>query len=381
MSVTNDIPLGLVQAMIIVDSNSYVFPLSDNAEHPKFLLPINNTPLIHYPLYWLLANNIYEVYIFVDDAQKQRLKASIKVFEQDEKTTQLSINVLEYEDLSSFTDKLKIVADKCRHLLMNIPDDFVSNYSPSSMLKEQIKNNNSITIVFQKLKNQSGMLVGFSNEDEVVMLEENLDNSIKPKYCVLKNQRNIVLDRTLSETKIVVLSKNIIDYVIKNEIYADNINDLINILIEYKNSGELSEEKYPNSPYSCDVSDEVFSKLPNIRRKELDCKLCVAHILPDDTLYRATRNSKNYRNMNLEWQKEKDGNILGKNVSIGTGTIIKNSILLDDTVIGNNVKLNRVILSFKGVIEDDCKLTSCEIGPECIVKKGTDSSDECFHDH
>ncbi len=60
--------------------------------------------------------------------------------------------------------------------------------------------------------------------------------------------------------------------------------------------------------------------------------------------------------------------ILFRGVSIGENTVVKNSIIMQDGVIGNNVSLDYVICDKNAVIRDGRHLAGCEGTPFCITK-------------
>jgi len=62
--------------------------------------------------------------------------------------------------------------------------------------------------------------------------------------------------------------------------------------------------------------------------------------------------------------------IIFRGVKVSRGTIIKNSILMQDTITGENVELNAIITDKDVVIRDNRKLSGCETHP-FFIKKGS----------
>ncbi len=60
--------------------------------------------------------------------------------------------------------------------------------------------------------------------------------------------------------------------------------------------------------------------------------------------------------------------ILFRGVSIGENTVVKNSIIMQDCVIGDNVSMDYVICDKNAVIRDGRTLAGCEGTPFCITK-------------
>ena len=63
-----------------------------------------------------------------------------------------------------------------------------------------------------------------------------------------------------------------------------------------------------------------------------------------------------------------ENSILFRGVKVGKGSIIKNSIVMQDNVIGENVSLDCVITDKNVVIRDRRVLSGCEVRPYCIPK-------------
>ena len=63
-----------------------------------------------------------------------------------------------------------------------------------------------------------------------------------------------------------------------------------------------------------------------------------------------------------------ENSILFRGVKVGKGSVVKNSIILQDTVIGENVSLNCVVTDKNVVIRDRRMLSGCEIQPYFLPK-------------
>ena len=63
-----------------------------------------------------------------------------------------------------------------------------------------------------------------------------------------------------------------------------------------------------------------------------------------------------------------ENSILFRGVKVGKGSVVKNSIIMQDTVIGENVNLNCVVTDKNVVIRDRRMLSGCEIQPYFLPK-------------
>ena len=60
--------------------------------------------------------------------------------------------------------------------------------------------------------------------------------------------------------------------------------------------------------------------------------------------------------------------IIFKGVKIGEGTVVKDSILMQDTVVGENAKINCVIADKDVSIKDNVELSGAPTFPICLAK-------------
>ncbi len=63
-----------------------------------------------------------------------------------------------------------------------------------------------------------------------------------------------------------------------------------------------------------------------------------------------------------------ENSILFRGVKVGRGTVVRNSIVMQDTIIGENVRMNCVITDKNVVIRDRRELSGCEIQPYFLAK-------------
>ena len=63
-----------------------------------------------------------------------------------------------------------------------------------------------------------------------------------------------------------------------------------------------------------------------------------------------------------------ENSILFRGVKVGKGAVVRNSVIMQDTVIGDGVKLNCVITDKNVVIRDNRVLSGCEVQPYFLAK-------------
>lgn len=242
--------------------------------------------------------------------------------------------------------------------------DIVCNLNYDEILENHIKNNADITLIYVKkdaeyLKNSTNntVLELADNRVKGVYFDPNVNGEVNlyTNVCIMK--------RTLLQTLITdAYSHNYNHF--GQDVLARNVNTLrIN---GYLHNGYYMVLKTLLSYYqeslnflNKEIRDEVF--------RNVDVFTKVKDSAP--TKYGANaviKNSLIADGCTIEGTVE--NSIIFRGVKIGRGTVVKNSILMQGTVTGENVNLNAIITDKSVVIKDRRSLSGCETHPFYISK-------------
>lgn len=243
--------------------------------------------------------------------------------------------------------------------------DTVCNMNFDDILRFHVKRNSDITIVYVK-KDFSDL----KDSDNNIVLNIDKGERVKDLYFNPRLQGEVnlytnvcILKRSLLQTLIADAFSHGYSH-FSHDILARNVNNLriyayehkgyfvaINSLTEYyKESLKFLEKP---------VRDEIFRKV--------DVYTKVKDSAP--TRYGASavvKNSLIADGCVIEGTVE--NSIIFRGVKVGRGTVVKNSILMQGTITGENVTLNAIITDKSVVIKDRRVLSGCETHPFYISK-------------
>ncbi len=242
--------------------------------------------------------------------------------------------------------------------------DIVCNMNYDMIVKNHIKNNADITLVYVKksasdikVLNNNTILDIDKNRVKGIYFDPRIDGEVNlyTNVCILK--------RTLLEMLIAdAFSHNFNHF--GQDILARNVNNLRIMAFEHR--GYFMSVKTLLSYYTeslkflqKDIRDEVF--------RNVDIFTKVKDSAP--TRYGANaviRNSLVADGCTIEGTVE--NSIIFRGVKIGRGTVVKNSILMQGTITGENVSLNAIITD-KSVVIKDRRVLSGDISHPFYISK------------
>lgn len=243
--------------------------------------------------------------------------------------------------------------------------DMVCNMNYYEIIKDHIKNNADITLVY--VKRNASDLEGTKN-NTILNVDEN--NRVKGVYFDprVEGEVNlytnvIILKRTLLQTLITdayshnynhfgqdILARNVDNLRINAYLHKGYFVVVNSLLSYYKESLNFLKK---------DVRDEVF--------RSVDVFTKVKDSAP--TKYGANaviKNSLIADGCTIEGTVE--NSIIFRGVKIGRGTVVKNSILMQGTITGENVLINAMITDKSVVIKDKRVLSGSETHPFYVSK-------------
>ncbi len=277
----------------------------------------------------------------------------------------LKENVLYTTRLEALRGAQRFIARSTEEYVIMTDCDAVYSVNFDDVLKYHVSNNADVTLLYVKknaetLKsNQTKTILNLAENGRVEELAFDPrvqgDLNLYVNVCILK--------RTLLQTLIAdAYSHNYSHF--GKDILAKNVNSLRIFAYEHKGyfvSLNSLVDYYSESLKMLDrsVRDEIFRKV--------DVFTKVKDSAP--TRYGASavvKNSLIADGCVIEGTVE--NSIIFRGVKIGRGTVVKNSILMQGTITGENVSLNAIITDKNVVIKDRRVLSACETHPFYISK-------------
>jgi len=274
---------------------------------------------------------------------------------------------LENSRLHSLKGILNFITRSTEEYAVLTDCDAICNINIDDVMKSHVKNEADITIVAKR------MLIQREDVGKQILIEAD-NNSI---VTDVMEQTSDLNGEKLVSTNIIILKRELLQSMVLEalshnyrHLYMDSIKKHIgtgkvmiyehkgyyatikSIVDYYRCSMELLDTDTRNSLFSVEHS-AIYTKVRNSTPTKYESTAIVENSLIADgcTIEGTVKNS-----------------ILFRGVKIGKGTVVENSIMLQDTYTGENVHLNCVITDKNVVIRDGRKLSGHETMPFYIDK-------------
>ena len=390
-----------LQAVILADSFEARFtPFS--LERPRCLLPLVNTPLIEYTLEFLAGSGVQEIFLHAGSHSDQ-VEAYIRA-------SKWSTSSSPFRELVFIKCVATSIGDVMRELDKNqdyrltgdflvVSGDVVGNFPIEAALKahkaRRLKNRNAImTMLLRETSPHDRALAGFNfptfvidpTKNRCIHYEEgdhgrtshvHVDDDM---VAEILSEPEIDIRQDLIDCRIDICTEGVLSSWSDNFDHQTPRKDFLKDLLKNYDTNQKTVHTYiiehhyaarvGNLPSYDKISQDIISRRA--------FPLCPDNNLFCDQSY--TRSKKNvYKEDSVIAARSsvlESGTVIGRDTSIGAGSIIRNSVigrrcrigqnvditdayLWDDVTIGNNVKI------LKAIIADETF-----IGDHCIVEEG-----------
>lgn len=261
------------------------------------LLPVGGKPLIQLWLEHLSTTNINEVYLFLINEVEQ-----VKKFVESGSRWGLKVNIISMrEDLST--------QEKYKFCSLHIKDIFAI----SKLSKVPVEGvNESLISISQQITRQMSISIVEDKENDIIVLDTNRDKESDhygTNECLAlsrMNMRTIDSPEELWSINMALINKEIIDPLPKG--YEQESGSMIDVGVRIKKNVSISSKSYIGKETFIDSNVEIGTNV-----------------------------------------------LMGENCYVGSNSNIKDSLIFDNTYIGTQTNLNRVILDGSLVYNLDIK--------------------------
>ncbi len=266
--------------------------------------------------------------------------------------------------LEALTGAINFLTRSNEEYVFMSDSDMVCSIDFNNVMKFHLENEADITMIYAERTNK------FINGSNNIILTTNDNNrvtgmSFDPRIQgQVKLYTNIML---IKRTLLINLVTTAIAHGLKHfseQVLAAHVESLK--IFAYKYSGYLSVINSLQTYY--DTSMEMLNKENRdavFKKREIFTKVKDS----SPTKYGANAVVKNSLiSEGCDIQGEVYNSIIFRGVKVGRGTVVKNSILMQNTLTGENVSLNAIIADKNVVIRDGRVLSGCETHPFYILK-------------
>lgn len=266
--------------------------------------------------------------------------------------------------LEALTGAINFLTRSNEEYVFMSDSDMVCSIDFNNVMKFHLENEADITMIYAERTNK------FINGSNNIILTTNDNNrvtgmSFDPRIQgQVKLYTNIML---IKRTLLINLVTTAIAHGLKHfseQVLAAHVESLK--IFAYKYGGYLSVINSLQTYY--DTSMEMLNKENRdavFKKREIFTKVKDS----SPTKYGANAVVKNSLiSEGCDIQGEVYNSIIFRGVKVGRGTVVKNSILMQNTLTGENVSLNAIIADKNVVIRDGRVLSGCETHPFYILK-------------
>lgn len=278
-----------------------------------------------------------------------------------------SLDGIENSRLHSLKGILNFITRSTEEYVVLSDCDAICNIDLNDVMKTHIKNEADITIVAKKL------MIQREDVGKQILIETDKNGVVTD---VLEQTSDLNGERLVS-TNLIILKKEVLQIIVLEalsrnykHLYKDSIKNHLytkKVMI-YEHTGYYATIKSITDYYRCNMemlNSDIRNSLFGIEHRLIYTK--VRNSTP--TIYRegaVVENSLIADGCIIEGTVK--NSILFRGVKIGKGTVVENSIMLQDTYTGENVKLNCVVTDKNVVIRDSRNLSGHETMPFYIDK-------------
>ncbi|KAI9145379.1 nucleotide-diphospho-sugar transferase [Paraphysoderma sedebokerense] len=390
-----------------------MYPLTEQENLPKALLPIANKPMIHYILNWLENAGISNVIVI---GQKDAAEKLTTYFNRVWEGTRVDLVIL--DDYVGTADALRHIKDKIQHDFIVLSCDAITTLPPHPILDfHRIEDPTMTALFFERPpKSEGGGSSQAPDMTEFVVLDQtrqhlaftapraDMDSYLSLRMSLLRKFPILNVYTNLQDAHLYIFKKWVIDLIAQKKQLSSIRSELLPFLIKCQYVKDFVQEEdiehlvlakqssltearnfstCSSTPKASGVSCQVFtytqgySGRANTVPGYCDINRYMAKSSDNRIAASAEISSKTQvgpDSMVGEGSKIGDRcsvkkSVIGSHCTIGKNVKITNSVIMDYVEIHDDVKLEGVVICNNAKIEEKCQMKDCEIGASHVVEK------------
>ncbi|KAG0038869.1 hypothetical protein BGZ82_010585 [Podila clonocystis] len=397
------------QAVIMAGYGNGLYPLTEESNIPKALLPIANQPMISYPLSWLEASGVSDVIVVSLNSGSKKLGHYLDRVYEGSGSLHITLEVV--DDNTGTADALALIKDKIKTDFIVISCDLLTELIPHQFLDLHRSEDPTVTALFfepnkgeggpsgsSKIKDvtqyvgidaSNSQLVYLNNSDVMDSDEFSLRMSLLSQHPVLN------ITRLLQDGHLYVFKRWVIDLisvVSQKRTMASIKEHVLPLLVKSQQQKVLADREGVTK-----VVEAAMAANPSTQKLALSLSTtqsprntgsekgewkspikCKAFVASKDVYCGRANSIPNYFEVNRYYTKITDkvrnpgatsqvqtqvgaDSLIGDDTKIGDRSSVKKSTIGAHCTIGKNVKIVNSIVMDHAVLEDNVKLEGCII--------------------
>jgi len=403
------------QAIVLAGygSSNRLYPIIEEDNIPKALLPVSNKPLISYTLDWLEKAGITDAIVLTQamgNAQQKIAGYLARGYQGG-----MHCNLIAVDEDYGTADAIRSISDRITTDFIVVPCDLHTDLVPREFLDHHRINNPTMTALFYEppkgdksgKEDESAQYIGIDSAESRLVHIADYDSSedeLSLRMSMLWRFPRVKLHINLRDAHLYIFKHWVLDVIKENEKISSIRQDLVPLivkcqyqrkLVEIENMGKYASKEDPlDTALSLStVYDDFDEKLLN--EHDPYKSNFKSNIKVNTFVYRGgyccrANTIANYNEMNRltskqglnirrvaetadVTQKSQIGNdsIVGEYTKIAEKSSVKRSIIGAHCVIGKNVKIANSIIMDHVVLEDSVKLDGCIVCNNAKVLEGS----------
>ncbi|KAL9537454.1 hypothetical protein MBANPS3_011762 [Mucor bainieri] len=417
------------QAVVLAGygSSNRLYPISEEDNMPKALLPVGNKPVISYTLEWLEKAGIHDIIVVIQaiGSAPQKLSAYLRTY-----TGNVHCQVVSVDEDDETADALRAIKDKIDRDFIVMPCDLITELNPRDFFDAHRVCDPTFSALFyepgstESASKDDDLLpyVGIDSTRNALVYKalRSEDEDFSMRMSLLNKFPRVRVHTDLQDAHLYIFKRWVIDMLVEKENITSISKDLIPMLVKCQYQKKLVEreqiEKYSSTyenllanalslstTQSADIDDELFMDDPVHSSFKSPIKTYV-HVYRGGFCGRGNTTAS-YNELNRYATKQgasitrvpssaevaprtQVGNdsiigeytkiderssvkksCVGAHCVIGKNVKIANSVIMDHVVIGDNVKIEGCIICNNAKIHEKASMKDCDVAGGYIVDK------------
>lgn len=384
--------------MILCGFGESLYPLTEDDDQCKALLPICNRPMLSYPLAWVEEAGVQRVIVICHEEFQSQISAYVKSFSNLKISVEAPSSV---DETAGTAEVIRDVRAKITTDFILLGCDFMCSIPATEMLNMHRRYDATLTSMLYEstsdiFKDSDSDVIGLSEDrSKLIYIKDmvDVDSEISVRMSLLWKYPQVSLFSSIHDAHAYICKHSVLE-LIDMEDFTYFKDDILPALVKSQTSTPVREKYAIRDPlvrtYMAKENDFVIrtDTLPTyMEANRYYAKLLAAEkrLPASSVLIKGSLGSTLTLDSALgehstvgERTFIKQTSVVGNNVTIGRNVRISSCVVMDHVNIANGVVLEGCIIGARAQIGQDSTLKNCEVAARIHVANETSARGEKF---
>ncbi|KAJ3110249.1 hypothetical protein HDU96_006774 [Phlyctochytrium bullatum] len=376
-----------------------MFPLTEDENVPKALLPVANRPMLFHQLQWLEDARIHDIMVVCQDGAHKKISDYVhNLYEKSNDATKIEVVKVKGEDVSGSADVLRHLANRIKTDFVLMSCDVITNVPPQRLIDVyRMQSPTVLALFYEGLKAEEASswkkdddalqeFVGIDPRTSrlvmVTPLDEVDDDELYVKSKILEAFPAFKVHTKIRDAHLYIFKRWVLDLITAKPKLTNVRRDVIRYLLRAQHSERFStkegiEKFMPTDTDAFQTARDLSSTGGGFVGAFPDPRIVCTAIIPpasSQSYHFRTNTQWSYLEGNKQMTRQLHGRLVaesaeisprtqvgvdsmvGENTKIGERTSVKKSVIGKHCVIGKNVKIAGSVIMDHCIVEDNVKL-------------------------